>query len=105
MEIPYVQLFFLLGEHPEWVGQCKIDAQTLAMVCKGTPKKRDASNPSPTTPKRTVSSPPSKENDCPTPIIPYPLIQRLWAATPSSQYLDGGEPPGENSCPLHIKWP
>jgi hypothetical protein len=42
-EIPYMQLFFFLKEHPQWVKQCKEGAQTLTTVYKNLPKEGDTS--------------------------------------------------------------
>jgi hypothetical protein len=52
-EIPYVQLFFFLKEHPQCVEQCKGDAQP--MVCKTSSKEGDISNATPVTPKESHS--------------------------------------------------
>jgi hypothetical protein len=33
-EVPYIQLFFYLQDHPEWLHSCYLDTQTLAILCK-----------------------------------------------------------------------
>jgi hypothetical protein len=33
-EIPYMQFFFYLQDHPEWLHNCFLDTQTLAVLCK-----------------------------------------------------------------------
>jgi hypothetical protein len=33
-EVPYVQLFFFLTDHPEWLSKFRIDTQTMVTVCK-----------------------------------------------------------------------
>jgi hypothetical protein len=35
MEVPYVQLFFYLWDYPKWIKDCKLDSQTLAILCRG----------------------------------------------------------------------
>jgi hypothetical protein len=56
-EIPYVQLFFLLKEHPQWVEQCKRGTKTLPVVYKNTLKEGDTSNTPPVAPKKATPSP------------------------------------------------
>jgi hypothetical protein len=34
MEVPYVQLFFYLWDYPKWIKDCKLDSQTLAILCR-----------------------------------------------------------------------
>jgi hypothetical protein len=76
-EIPYVQLFFFLKEHFQWMKQCKGGTQTLTMVCRNTPKERDTCKTPPTTPKGATSSflpKGSEESGHPTstaPLSPY----------------------------------
>jgi hypothetical protein len=38
MEVPYVQLFFYLQDHPEWLHNCYLGTQTLAALCKAQDK-------------------------------------------------------------------
>jgi hypothetical protein len=74
-EIPYVQLFFFLKEHPQWVEWCKRGAQILTMVCKNMPKDGDTSKTPPVAPKRATPPLPPKgneEGDHPTPKAPLP---------------------------------
>jgi hypothetical protein len=33
-EVSYIQLFFYLQDHPEWLHSCYLDTQTLAVLCK-----------------------------------------------------------------------
>jgi hypothetical protein len=33
-EVPYIQLFFFLRDHPEWLSKCRLDTQTMVTVCK-----------------------------------------------------------------------
>jgi hypothetical protein len=33
-EVPYIQLFFYLWDHPVWLHNCYLDTQTLAILCK-----------------------------------------------------------------------
>jgi hypothetical protein len=33
-EVPYIQLFFYLWDHPEWLHNCYLDTQKLAVLCK-----------------------------------------------------------------------
>jgi hypothetical protein len=37
-EVPYVQLFFFLRDHPEWLSKCRLDTQTMVTLCKKPPK-------------------------------------------------------------------
>jgi hypothetical protein len=48
-EVPYVQLFFFLRDHPGWLKKCRIDTQTMVTLCKKPPnsleqKKKQPSN-------------------------------------------------------------
>jgi hypothetical protein len=84
-EIPYVQLFFLLKEHPQWVKQCKGSTQTLTMVCKNILKEGDPSETPPTAPKGATSSPlpkGSEKNGCPTPTAPLPPYSEAISCYP-----------------------
>jgi hypothetical protein len=40
-EIPYVQLFFYLWDHPEWLHYCHLDIQSLAMLCNPPKQHRE----------------------------------------------------------------
>jgi hypothetical protein len=33
-EVPYIQLFFYLQDYPEWLHNCYLGTQTLAIICK-----------------------------------------------------------------------
>jgi hypothetical protein len=35
VEVPYVQLFFYLRNHSEWLEECELDSQTLIVLCRG----------------------------------------------------------------------
>jgi hypothetical protein len=37
-EVPYIQLFFYLQDHPEWLHNCYLETQTLAVLCKSQDK-------------------------------------------------------------------
>jgi hypothetical protein len=37
-KVPYVQLFFFLRDHPEWLNKCRPDTQTMVTLCKKNPK-------------------------------------------------------------------
>jgi hypothetical protein len=37
-EVPYVQLFFFLRDHPEWLNKCRLDTQTMVTLCKKKPQ-------------------------------------------------------------------
>jgi hypothetical protein len=47
-EVPYVQLFFFLRDHPEWLSKCRLDTQTMVTLCKKPPKSLEPKNPSDT---------------------------------------------------------
>jgi hypothetical protein len=51
-EVPYVQLFFFLRDHPEWLNKCSLDTQTMVTLCKKPPNSLEPKNPSnsPSTP-------------------------------------------------------
>jgi hypothetical protein len=36
-KVPYVQLFFFLRDHPEWLNKCRLDTQTMVTLCKNPP--------------------------------------------------------------------
>jgi hypothetical protein len=37
IEVPCVQLFFFLRDHPEWLNKCRLDTQTMVTLCKKPP--------------------------------------------------------------------
>jgi hypothetical protein len=45
-EVPYVQLFFFLRDHPKWLNKCRLDTQTMVTLCKKTPNSLEPKNPS-----------------------------------------------------------
>jgi hypothetical protein len=94
-EILYMQLFFLLKEHHQWVKQYKGGGQTLTMACKNAPKEGDTSKTPPVAPKRATPSLLPKANEeggHPTPWLPCLLTQQPLAAIPSNQF------PGEEAA-------
>jgi hypothetical protein len=36
-QVPYIQLFFFLSYHPEWLNKCRLDTQTMVTLCKNPP--------------------------------------------------------------------
>jgi hypothetical protein len=66
VEVPYVQLFFYLRDHPQWAKRCKFDSQTLAMVCSNAyPDASSKMETSPeASPREKAEHPP--HNGCPT---------------------------------------
>jgi hypothetical protein len=59
-EVPYIQLFFFLRDHPEWLNKCRLDTQTMVTLCKKPPNSLEPKNPS-----NSPSAPP---------LPPYPAI-------------------------------
>jgi hypothetical protein len=91
--MPYIQLFFLLKEHPQWVDQCKGVAQTLTMVYKNTPREGDNAKVPPITPKKATPLFHPREMRRVTtqpPRLPCLLTWQLLAATLSNQFPGGG---------------
>jgi hypothetical protein len=43
-EVPYVQLFFFLRDHPEWLNKCRLDTQTMVTLCKKPPNSLEPKN-------------------------------------------------------------
>jgi hypothetical protein len=33
-KVPYVELFFFLRDHPEWLNKCRLDTQNMVTFCK-----------------------------------------------------------------------
>jgi hypothetical protein len=98
IEIPYMQLFFLLKEHP----------QTLTMVRNNTPKEgvpqRQRKTPSFHPREMRMATQP--------PRLPCHLTKWSSAATlqpvpewKPERFLRVGQPPGQNPCPLQINRP
>jgi hypothetical protein len=46
IEVPYVQLFFFLRDHPEWLNKCRLDTQTMVTLFKKPPNSLEPKNPS-----------------------------------------------------------
>jgi hypothetical protein len=57
-EVPYVQLFFFLRDHP-WLDKCRLDTQTMMTLCKKLPNSLEE----PKNPSGAPSVPP---------LLPYP---------------------------------
>jgi hypothetical protein len=45
-EVPHVQMFFFLKDHPEWLNKCRLDTQTMVTLCKNIPNSLESKNPS-----------------------------------------------------------
>jgi hypothetical protein len=45
-EVPYVQLFFFLSDHPEWLSKCTLDTQIMVSICKKPPNSLEPKNTS-----------------------------------------------------------
>jgi hypothetical protein len=45
-EVPYIQLFFFLRDHPEWLNKCRLDTQTMVTLYKKLPNSLEQKNPS-----------------------------------------------------------
>jgi hypothetical protein len=75
-EVPYVQLFFFLRYHPEWLSKCKLDTQTMVTLCKKTPNAFEPKNPSdaPSAPPFSPYPATSHTTHCPTGLYPLQLI-------------------------------
>jgi hypothetical protein len=60
-EVTYIQLFFYLWDHPEWLHNCYVDAQTLAILCKPQDKHGERGPEKPLTSDRAPvpTAPPS----------------------------------------------
>jgi hypothetical protein len=92
-EIPYVQLFFFLKEHPQWVEWCKRGAQILTMVCKNMPKDGDTSKTPPVAPKKATPHLLPKGNEeggHPTPMAPLSSYPAAISSTPYNLFPGQG---------------
>jgi hypothetical protein len=71
-KVPYVQLFFFLRDHQEWLNKCRLDTQTMVTLCKKPPNSLEPKNPSapPLPPYPATSS----IRHCPTGLYPLQLI-------------------------------
>jgi hypothetical protein len=45
-KVPYIQLFFLLRDHPDWLNKCSLDTQIMVTLCKNPPNSLEPKNPS-----------------------------------------------------------
>jgi hypothetical protein len=75
-EVPYVQLFFVLRDYPEWLSKCRLNTQTILTLCKKPPNFLE-----PKTPSDATSAPPlppysetSHTRHCPTGLYRLQLI-------------------------------
>jgi hypothetical protein len=76
-EVPYVQVFFFLRDHPEWLSKCRLDTQTMVTLCKKPPNSlEEPKNPSdaPLTPPLSPCPAPSHTRHRPTGLYPLQLI-------------------------------
>jgi hypothetical protein len=44
-DIPYVQLFFFLRDHPKWLSKCRLDTQTMVTLYKKPPNSLEETEP------------------------------------------------------------
>jgi hypothetical protein len=79
-ELPYIQLFFYLRDHPEWLHNYYLDIQTLAILCKpqdkheeGGPEKPLTNDkfPIPTSPPSALPSKPPQYSEPPNECFPF----------------------------------
>jgi hypothetical protein len=54
-EVPYVQLFFFLRDHPEWLDKCRLDTQTMVTLFQKPPNSLEPKNPSDAPPAPSLS--------------------------------------------------
>jgi hypothetical protein len=71
-EVPYVQLFFFLRDHPEWLNKSRLDTQTIISLCKRSPNSLEPKNPS--APPRPPYPATSHTRHHPTGLYPLQLI-------------------------------
>jgi hypothetical protein len=45
-KVPYVQLFFFLRDHPDWLNKCRLHTQTMVTLCKKPPNSLEPKTPS-----------------------------------------------------------
>jgi hypothetical protein len=81
-EVPYVQLFFFLRDHPVWLNKCRLDNQTMVTLCKKPSNSLEPKNPSiaPSAPPLPPYPATSHTRHCPRGLYP-----------PSSYFLEGTE--------------
>jgi hypothetical protein len=80
-KVPYIQLFFFLRDHPEWLNKCSLDTQTMVILCKKPPNSLEQ--------KQNPSSAPSAP-----PLPPYPATshtRRFLSGLYSLQLIPGGD--------------
>jgi hypothetical protein len=44
-EVPYIQLFFFLRDHPKWLSKCRLDTQTMVTLYKKPPNSLEEPEP------------------------------------------------------------
>jgi hypothetical protein len=45
IEVPYIQLFFFLRDHPKWLSKCRLDTQTMVTLYKKLPNSLEEPEP------------------------------------------------------------
>jgi hypothetical protein len=75
-KVPYIQLFFFLSDHPEWLNKCRLDTQTMVTLCKKPPNSLELKNPSdvPSSPPLPPYPAASHTRHHPTGLYPLQLI-------------------------------
>jgi hypothetical protein len=75
-KVPYIQLFFFLRDHPEWLNKCRLDTQTMVTLCKKPPNSLEPKIPSnaPSAPPLSPYPATSHTGHCPTGLYPLQLI-------------------------------
>jgi hypothetical protein len=71
-KFPYIQLFFFLRDHPEWMSKCRLDIQTMVILGKKPPNSLEPKNPSdaPSDPPPHIYPATSITRHCPTGFYP-----------------------------------
>jgi hypothetical protein len=54
-EVPYIKLFFFLGDHPKWLSKFRLDTQIMVTLSKKTPNSFE--EPEPTKPSNAQGPP------------------------------------------------
>jgi hypothetical protein len=77
-KVPYIQLFFFLRYHPEWLNKCRLDTQTMVTLCKKLPNSPEPKTHLMLHQLPSFPLPPSPATShtrcCPTGLYPLPLI-------------------------------
>jgi hypothetical protein len=75
-KVPYIQLFFFLRDHPEWLSKCRLDTQTMVTLCKKLPNSLEPKNLSdaPSAPSLPPYPATSHTRHHPTGLYPLQLI-------------------------------